>query len=116
MQIISTATHGDSPQDSQGDCDQWTTALGELLKPDLIINMTKFKDSGGEKRFFLWKSLAYAERLVTRTDFSNSGLKAIDYADLRAQVQEIDKALRKSSNNMHKKKANSPESGVVVGT
>ncbi|KAH6886274.1 hypothetical protein B0T10DRAFT_490928 [Thelonectria olida] len=117
MQIISTATRGgDSPQDSQRDCEQWTSALGELLKTDLIINMTKFKDSGGEKRFFLWKSLAYAEHLVTRTDSSNAGLKVIDYADLRAQVQEIDKARRKSLKNIRQKGSLSSESGDVVGT
>lgn len=100
----------------QRDYEQWVTALGELLRPNLIVDMTKFKDMDVDKRFFLWGSMAHKERLVTKEGFSDIGLKVIDFADLRKQLHDIEKAQRKSSKDVHKEKPRSPERNNGVET
>lgn len=80
------------------------TALGELLNPNLVIDMTKFREMSSEKRFFLWKSMAYKGQLETKAEFVDSGLKVIDIAGLRKQFQKIEKEKRKASKDAQKER------------
>lgn len=97
--IYTSTAPGESPQDSKGDYKQWVKALGELLKPNLVINTTKYREMNENKRFFLWKSMAYKDRLETEAEFVESGLKVIDIADLRKQLHKIEKEQQKASKN-----------------
>ncbi|KAF4979213.1 hypothetical protein FZEAL_4522 [Fusarium zealandicum] len=97
IQIICSTPRGTDDANLQGDYKEWTTAIAQLLRPELVIDMTKFKESGGEKRFFLWNALAHKGRLVSDEETSDSGLKVIDFVSMRTQMREIEKARRKAS-------------------
>lgn len=105
IQIIYTGTaRGQEPQNTQRDYTEWVTALGELLNPNLVIDMTRFREMSSEKSFFLWKSMVYKGQLETKAEFADSGLKVIDIAGLRKQFQKIEKEKRKASKDAQKER------------